>query len=295
LREYRAGKSNISDILYSRGSPEFLYTLSNELRAAANGVGLRSLSTSSFEIKDRAVSLTEPHVGRRAGQHTNVSPGQIVGYNVTMQRAYIQFGCGLCAPSGWRNFDAGPVFWVQKHTSVLNSVFRSKGFPIYPVNNIEYANVVLGLPVPPQSADGVYCSHVLEHLTLAEFRTAIRNVRQYLKPGGAFRLVVPDLEFMINRYNSTADPSAAMKLMEETILGVKNGHRGLRAAGQLLFGRSRHMWMWDYKAMAHELEQAGFVNIRRAYFNDSVDPRFQEVEDGGRWENALGVECITPS
>ena len=174
-------------------------------------------------------------------------------------------------------------------------MFQRKGFPIYPVKNIEYADVVDGLPVPRKSADAVYCSHVLEHLALDEFRAAIRNVVEYLKPGGTFRLVVPDLEFMINRYVSTDDASAAIKLMEETILGQKNGQRGLRAAGQVLFGRSKHMWMWDYKAMASELRQAGFVNIRRAYFNDSADPRFKEVEDQDRWENALGVECNTPS
>src|SRR6266700_3051673 len=101
-----------------------------------------------------------------------------------MQRSYIQFGCGLCAPPGWLNFDAGPIFWIQKHTTLLNPLFRRKGFPIYPVRNIQYADVIAGLPVPPQSADGVYCSHVLEHLSLDEFRAAIRNVLQYLKPGG---------------------------------------------------------------------------------------------------------------
>jgi SAM-dependent methyltransferase len=153
--------------------------------------------------------------------------------------------------------------------------------------------VVLGLPVPPKSADAVYCSHVLEHLALDEFRAAIRNVFQYLKAGGTFRLVVPDLESMVNRYVATEDASAAINLMEESFLGQKIGRRGLQAAGQLLFGRSKHMWMWDYKAMFHELEQVGFVNVRRAYFNDSADPRFKEVEDQDRWEDALGVECNT--
>ena len=184
--------------------------------------------------------------------------------------------------------------WVQKRTSLLNAMFRRRGFPIYPVDAIEYADVILGLPVSPQSANGVYCSHVLEHLTLDEFRAAIRNVLRYLRPGGTFRLVVPDLEFMVKRYVASDDPNAAIRLMEETILGQKKLERGIRSALQRLFGRSRHLWMWDYKAIAHELEQAGFVNVRRAYFRDSVDPRFHEVEDQGRWENCLGVECNRP-
>jgi predicted SAM-dependent methyltransferase len=187
-----------------------------------------------------------------------------------MKQSYIQLGCGLCVPPGWRNFDAGPVLWVQKRTSWLNSMFRRKGFPIYPVDAIEYADVTLGLPVPQQSANGVYCSHVLEHLALAEFRTTIRNVFGYLRPSGIFRMVLPDLEYIVKRYNATEDPSAAIRLMDE--IGERNPQHGFRSAMRLLFGRSRHLWMWDFKAIAKELEQAGFVSIRRAYFRDSVDP-----------------------
>ncbi len=47
----------------------------------------------------------------------------------------------------------------------------------------------------------------------------------------------------------------------------------------------------DFKGISKELADAGFIKIRRAYFNDSADPRFKEVEDIGRWENCLGVEC----
>jgi hypothetical protein len=47
--------------------------------------------------------------------------------------------------------------------------------------------------------------------------------------------------------------------------------------------------------MAGELEAAGFTAVRRALFRDNPDPRFQEVEDIGRWENCLGVECKKPA
>jgi hypothetical protein len=52
--------------------------------------------------------------------------------------------------------------------------------------------------------------------------------------------------------------------------------------------------MWDYKAIAPELEAAGFAAIRRATLGDSPDPMFALVEDPGRWENCLGVECRRP-
>jgi hypothetical protein len=82
--------------------------------------------------------------------------------------------------------------------------------------------------------------------------------------------------------------------MRDSYLGVQEQQGGAAGVMKLIFGRSAHLWMWDYKNMARELEAVGFTAIRRAQFHDNSDPRFQEVEDYGRWENCLGVECKKP-
>jgi len=211
-----------------------------------------------------------------------------------MAQEYIQFGCGLCAPPTWRNFDAGPAFWLEKYLPFLKGALVRRGFPDYPPN-IEYGDVIAGLPVAERSAQAVYCSHVLEHLALNEFRATLAHVFSYLKPGGVFRLVVPDLEYYAKVYLASAGADAAVAFMREAHLGEPQKDRGLGDKAKSLFGRSRHLTMWDYKGMAAELEQAGFVRIRRAACKDAEDPRFLEVEDPGRWENCLGVECFRPS
>lgn len=207
---------------------------------------------------------------------------------------YVQFGCGLCAPRGWRNFDAGPSFWLQHRFPFLTSAVVKRGFPKYP-RNIEFGNIVLGLPIGPESAHAVYCSHVLEHLTLEEFRCAIRNVHRYLRTGGHFRLVVPDLEYLAVRYVSSQSVDAASQFMRDACLGEESYQRGIPGLLRAVFGRTRHFWMWDYKGLARELEDAGFFGIRRAAFGDSDDPRFAEVEELVRWENCLGIECCKRS
>jgi predicted SAM-dependent methyltransferase len=131
-------------------------------------------------------------------------------------------------------------------------------------------------------------------MSLQEFRIAIRNVFSYLRPGGVFRLVLPDIEQLAKAYLNDSDPEAAHRFMRDSWLGEENMARGLRSMPSALFGRARHFWMWDYKAMAKELADAGFTDIRRAQFGDSEYPRFKEVEDIGRWENCLGVECRRP-
>ncbi len=169
-----------------------------------------------------------------------------------------------------------------------------KGFPDYPIKRIEFADVVKGLPLAPHSAKVVYCSHVLEHLNLSEFRIAIRNVRAYLQPGGKFRIVVPDLEYLIKRYVGNPDHTAACVFLDDSYLGIRVADRGIDGLLRMVFGRSKHFWMWDYKAMEYELTEAGYINVRRANFDDSDDIRFAEVEDFDRWENCIGVECRRP-
>ncbi|MBS1820491.1 MAG: methyltransferase domain-containing protein [Acidobacteria bacterium] len=210
-----------------------------------------------------------------------------------MEKGYMQFGCGTTAPDGWLNFDAGPAFWIQSRFPFLKALLAKRGFPIYP-GNISYGDVIKGLPVQPQSLEAVYSSHVLEHLSLEEFRITLRNVHRYLRPGGTFRMVLPDLEQLIQAYVKDGSHDAANRFMQESYLGEKSSPRGLRAIPTALFGRSKHLWMWDYKSIEAELAAAGFVAIRRAQLGDSPDPRFSEVESEGRWTGCLGVDCKRP-
>ena len=224
---------------------------------------------------------------------TETNAGSTVGGTGAQQLRYIQFGCGLCAPAAWANFDAGPAFWMEKNLPFLKPMLLKRGFPDYPAN-IQYGDVIRGLPVAPGMAAGVYCSHVLEHLALNEFRQTLRNVFSYLAAGGTFRFVLPDLEWLARTYVSSSDSEAASAFMRDSYLGVDEQKGGASGVMKLLFGRSAHLWMWDYKNMARELQTVGFTDIRRAKFRDNPDPRFQEVEDLGRWENCLGVECRKP-
>ncbi len=215
-------------------------------------------------------------------------------YNPRMQGDNVQFGCGTCAPASWLNFDAGPAFLLEKRLPFLKSLLVRKGFPDYPLN-IHYGDVIKGLPVKPGTTSRIYCSHVLEHLSLEDCRKTLRHVYDYLIPGGVFRFVVPDLEFYARRYLASPDPEAASTFMTETYLGEQGSSRGVRSLPRALFGRSQHLWMWDYRNFSQELAAVGFAAIRRANFGDSGDPAFAAVESEGRWHNCLGIECRRPA
>lgn len=205
-----------------------------------------------------------------------------------MNPEYVQYGCGWCAPAEWRNCDASPTL-VFERIPVIGSIY-TKNASRFP-KNVEYGDIVKGLPVAADSCRAIYCSHVLQHLALEDFRRALRNTYRILKKGGRFRLVVPDLAQAINRYIADASADAALVFLKETYLGLEKRRRGIRGTLFTRLSNSQHLWMWDYKSIAKELEDAGFVSIMRAEFGDASDQMFNQVENKERWESSACVEC----
>lgn len=205
---------------------------------------------------------------------------------------YVQYGCGLSYSTQWRNFDGSPRVRIER-TPLLGRLLTGNRlhFPL----EVEYGDIVRGLPVGPGSCRAVYCSHVLEHLALKDCEQALRNTYKILMPGGVFRLVLPDLQLAIQHYSENSSPQAAIDFMRETLLGQEARERGPMGIFRAWLGNSPHLWMWDYPSMHEALEKAGFVNIRRAVFGDASDPMFHSVEERVRWRDSLGLECQRPA
>jgi SAM-dependent methyltransferase len=205
---------------------------------------------------------------------------------------YVQFGCGLSAPEGWLNFDASPTLWLQRLPIVGGlCTLGATRFP----KNVRFGDVVRGLPIASGSCKAVYSSHVLEHLAFEDARRAIGETFRCLEPGGVFRFVLPDLELFAREYLAKMHPRPAVTFMDCLQMGERTRSRGF---GELLrgwLGNRKHLWMWDYDALAEELAQAGFVDVRRAEMGDHPDPRFAEIEELSRWEGFLGMQAHKPS
>jgi SAM-dependent methyltransferase len=202
---------------------------------------------------------------------------------------YVQYGCGLSAPEGWLNFDISPTASLQK-IPVFGRLVPGPRFP----RSVRQGDIVKGLPLKDGSVDVLYCSHVLEHLSLTDFRMAMKNSYKVLRPGGTFRFVLPDLKHYAREYLAASHKNAAHDFMVNTYLGEPARPKGLSGMLRSWLGNSAHRWMWDYEGMEAELANAGFVSIRRAQMGDGGDPNFARVEDERRWTNCLGVHCVKP-
>lgn len=214
-----------------------------------------------------------------------------------MSKQFVHYGCGLCAPEGWVNFDASPTLRFERLPIVGRLYTRnSERFP----DSVRVGDITKGLPgIAPQSCDGVYSSHVLEHLSLGDARAALKNTLAILKPGGIFRIVVPDLEAYVREYLvALEDPEtrhkAAETFISTTHLGRESRPRSLSAMARSMLGNSAHLWMFDGPGLAAELENTGFTDIRPARCGDSEEPAFSAVENPGRFERSVAFQARRP-
>ncbi len=210
---------------------------------------------------------------------------------------YIQFGSGLRAVEGWINYDSSPTLRIQKlpFANILFKKVLSCRFD----DQIIYGDIVKGLGVPNESADGIFCSHVLEHLSLDDFHTALTNIFYILKKGGRFRVIVPNLKYYINNYldsvpsPQTIEMTSAYKFNIETCYGRNYSRSTLSKRLVEAFGNSYHLWMWDLESLKLALELAGFHDVTEFSKGSCNDVSFLAPErDYQFMNNAISLECF---
>lgn len=201
---------------------------------------------------------------------------------------FVQYGCGTCCPSEWRNFDVSPALRLRKIPILGAVASRLSGrFP----RNAEFGDIVKGLPLAEGCVDAIYCSHVLEHLWPDECAIALRNTYRYLRSDGVFRLVVPDVLALARGFVDDARAEAGLDFMSSLHVSDRCRPRGVIPVLRYAFGRSQHRWMWESRGLGKYLQAAGFARIRVASLGDSEIKAFASVEDPERFRYALCMEA----
>ena len=201
-------------------------------------------------------------------------------------------GCGYKIGKSWKNYDVSPVALVDK-IPLINKILKFN--PIKFPNEIIYGNIVKKKFCENNTADNIFCSHMLEHISFEDGKKVLNKIYEMLKPNGVFRIVVPSLDARINEYQITKDGNL---FMESLSCVNKNENSNLINKLRFLFGNSRHKWMYDEKSLYNEIKKVGFKQIRKCYFGDSGIDIFSEVEEMDRFnENdkkyqALAFHCI---
>jgi predicted SAM-dependent methyltransferase len=196
----------------------------------------------------------------------------------------IHIGCEFKIGRNWKNYDISITAQIEK-IPLIRKIIKIN--PISYPKEVIYGDITRGSFCKNNEADNIYCSHALEHMTREGMQTALRNIYFMLKPGGCFRLVVPDLESRVQKYLQNKDCDSFI----ETIgFGKKKNDRTFKDFLRKIFGNSGHLWMYDNKSMQKYLAEAGFKNIKKCKIGDSGINIFSEVEELHRFIDGDFVE-----
>lgn len=133
------------------------------------------------------------------------------------------------------------------------------------------------LPFPDNSFAGVFCEHVMEHFSLEDGEAVAREICRVLKPGGCFRIVVPDAERIMRSYFDAPAELVAMRDPNATPMEVVNSY---------FRQRYEHQFLYDAPTLAALLGRAGFARAeRQAFHKGSVQDLFSQDDQKYEWES----------
>lgn len=218
----------------------------------------------------------------------------------------IHVGAGLIAPETWVNIDASwnarlaKRPWLRKLLASVRAIPNTAAETPWP-RNILIHDIRKGLPFASSSAQAIYASHLIEHLTRDDARLFVRECYRVLKRGGRIRLVTPDLEHLASEYmqakrsGSVTDDEPASRFLNG--LGVLQDFGGTSPLTRL-YRRWKsydlHKWLYDEASLKRLLTESGFAEAERRAYLQSTIVNLADVEHEDRLQGAVCVEACKP-
>src|SRR5262245_21617606 len=177
----------------------------------------------------------------------------------------INVGCGMTPTKGCLNFDNSFSIKLSAFPRLSHLLHRAK-FLNQPQmnyiqfcreNKIEWADVTKRIPVPDDSTEVLYSSHMLEHLDKREVTMFLAEAKRVLVSGGIIRLAVPDLEKHTRSYVSHGD---ADRFIESLHVCTPKARALSERFRLMLVGTRHHQWMYDGKSLCTLLNNSGFID-----------------------------------
>jgi predicted SAM-dependent methyltransferase len=208
-----------------------------------------------------------------------------------MKQAKINLGCGRNLIEGWINIDNSPSAVLAKipllkaalfHIGLIGTSTRSTEWS----KGIFWHDVTRGLPYADNTVDKIYSSHMLEHMDRHAGERVIGECFRVLRPGGIFRLVVPDLVFHARRYLRRVTNAASVdrEPHDDFLWNIYGAYLSPRRKG------AYHRYMYDWPTLRLLLQEAGFHNLVYQSYQVSLDPELALLDN--RPEESLHIDAL---
>jgi predicted SAM-dependent methyltransferase len=192
----------------------------------------------------------------------------------TQAKEYLQLGCGGDHIIGFLNTD----YFLNPEADVGIDM----RFP---------------LRFPDNTWKGVYAHHSVEHIDYPDAYRLFREIRRVLRPGGVFRMIVPDLEVFLRCYASTDQRKRAeiFSIIPPNHMQELSFIKTPLEMIDYIFRDNkfnRHLSTWDWETAQFRLTESGFSRVVRQKVNVSLDPMLAG-HDKKHWEkHSLYVEAV---
>lgn len=184
----------------------------------------------------------------------------------------VNFGPGSSGRSNWINVDAFPAEGV-------NCVWDCR----YP------------LPLPDNSARGIFTEHFLEHLDYdTDARTFLKECLRIMESGAIIRLIVPDAGAFLKAY-CASDWTEMIKLRlsgdDRKDIGYGIAYRTKMQVVNVVFRQfSEHKYAYDFETLRDLLHEVGFSEVTLGAFGVSRLPELA-IDKPWRSRESLYVEA----
>jgi predicted SAM-dependent methyltransferase len=157
----------------------------------------------------------------------------------------------------------------------------------FPDKNVHFLiDLSRALPLPNDSFDGAFCEHVLEHFSLEDGIKISREIRRVLRPGGAFRVIVPNAEHVLRMYLEKPRDLIAYRGSGDS------DATAMEMVNSFFRQRYEHQFLYDWATMEKMLLKAGFGKVSRTRFNVAVHLQPIILDDTKYESESLYVEAL---
>ncbi len=165
--------------------------------------------------------------------------------------------------------------------------------------DIKNADIVLDmerdrLPFPADSASAIVCISSINYFSKGRAQIIIEDVYKILKKNGVARFATQDLESIAQKYvNKDGEfffqklPDGRQRFKGETPCDMLNSwfYGGYQTAGNKF-----SKYFYDYETLALMFKRAGFENIRKKHFRESLLVEVDQIDN--RPEQMFFLEAV---
>jgi len=145
------------------------------------------------------------------------------------------------------------------------------------------------LPFKDDSVSFLLAEHVVEHLNPGEALAFFREIRRVLRPGGAFRIIVPCVDLILERYDDN---------YRTFLKRLAKNDGSLEAAMSSIICNWGHRAIWTTKALECVLQslhfQTAVAQPQISHFSEmtNIDGHHLKIGEHANWVESGVVEAV---